>query len=152
MKLAISAAGEGLNAATDPRFGRCAYFVLFDNETGATETLPNPAREAPGGAGVQAARAVADAGAEAVLTGNVGPNAHEVLAGSGVKMFTGATGSVAEALEAFRAGTLAEAYVATGGRKGGLRGMGGGMGRGGGGGRGGGMGGGGMGGERRRER
>jgi predicted Fe-Mo cluster-binding NifX family protein len=62
---------------------------------------------------VQTAALIADRGVEVVLTGNCGPNAHRTLAAAGVKVFTGASGTVEEALRRFQAGELVAASDAT---------------------------------------
>lgn len=108
MKIAISSQGEDLEAMVDPRFGRCAYFIIYDSETKKTEVLPNPALEAMGGAGIQAAQVIADKGAEVVITGNVGPNAFQTLNGAGIKIYGGASGTVKENLQKYENGELKE--------------------------------------------
>ena len=60
-------------------------------------------------AGIGAARAVAGAGVQSVFTGNCGPNAERILRDAGVKLYTGVTGTVLEAIEFYRNGKLAEA-------------------------------------------
>ena len=121
MKVCITARGEGLTAEVDPTFGRAAYFVFVDTETGALESVAN----VPGahGAGVQAAQTVANKGATVVITGSVGPNAYQGLAAAGIEMYTGATGTIKEALDSFSAGKLARSGGATGERHGGGRGI-----------------------------
>jgi predicted Fe-Mo cluster-binding NifX family protein len=108
MKIAITASAEGIDCAVDPRFGRAAYFAIVDTETGQCNSIPNEAVSAGGGAGITAAKTVADAGAQAVLTGNCGPNAVRTLQAAGVKIYAGVTGTVKEAIEAFKAGKLNE--------------------------------------------
>ena len=122
MKVCITARGEGATAEVDPTFGRAAYFLFVD-----TDALESgvPALEAvanvPGahGAGEQAARTVAEKGAAVVITGSVGPNAYQGLAAAGIKIYTGAKGTIKEALEDYRAGRLTDATGATGARHGG---------------------------------
>ena len=109
MKIAVTSVGPGLDSQVDPRFGRAAYFVLVDPETLEIAAVENTGAAAGGGAGVNAAKAVIDAGAEIVLTGNCGPNAERALKAAGVKLFTGVSGTVAEAVENFKEGKLAEA-------------------------------------------
>jgi predicted Fe-Mo cluster-binding NifX family protein len=46
---------------------------------------------------------------EAVLTGHCGPKAFHVLTAAGVKVYAGVEGTVAEALEKLKAGSLQEA-------------------------------------------
>jgi predicted Fe-Mo cluster-binding NifX family protein len=150
MKIALSATGATLDAEVDPRFGRCPYFIIVDPETMRFEALPNESAQASGGAGISAAQAVAAKGVEAVLTGNCGPNATQVLSSAGIKIITGVSGIVKDAVQSYKAGKLQpgappdpsggmEGFTPGmgGGMGGGMgRGMGGGMGRGMGGGRG----------------
>ena len=163
MKLAISSSGKDLNSRVDPRFGRCAYFLIVETDDMSFEVFENESGVLGGGAGIQSAQFVASKGAKAVITGNCGPNAVNTLYAAGIQVFLGNTGTVMEALEKYKNGNLTPAKTAhvpdhnglaagMGGNRimgmGGGRGMGGGgMGRGGrgtGGGRGMGMGGGGM--------
>ena len=109
MKIAVTAVGEGMDAQVDPRFGRAAYFALVETETMAYEAVENGNLAAGGGAGINAAKVVIDAGAEAVLTGNCGPNAERTLRAGKVKLYTGVEGTVAAAVEQFKAGALTEA-------------------------------------------
>jgi predicted Fe-Mo cluster-binding NifX family protein len=77
------------------------------------EAAPNPAASASGGAGIQAAQFVVEQGAQAVLTGSVGPNAADVLQAAHVPVYLNSEGSVQAAIEAFKAGRLALAAGAT---------------------------------------
>jgi predicted Fe-Mo cluster-binding NifX family protein len=109
MKIAITATGETMDSPVDQRFGRAAYFVVVDTETMDFAVIDNENVAAAGGAGISSAKAVVDAGAEAVLTGNCGPNAQRTLNAAGVRLYTGVTGKVAEAVELFKGGKLTEA-------------------------------------------
>jgi len=104
MKVCISSTGKDLNAPVDPRFGRAQLFLFVDTETMECECVENPAMTAGGGAGTKAAQLVSDKGAQAVLTGNVGPNAFSALSAAGVKIYTGMTGTVRQAVETFKNG------------------------------------------------
>ncbi len=106
MRIAITAKDKSLDAEVDPRFGRCQYFIIFDSETGAFEALDNASVSLGGGAGVQSAQAIAEKGAEAVLTGNVGPNAFQVLSAAGISVYAGVSGKVSDAIAQFRSGKL----------------------------------------------
>jgi len=70
------------------------------------EAVPNPAMSAGGGAGIQAAQFVIERGAQAVLTGNVGPNAFNVFQAAGVPIYLVEEGTVREAVEAYKGGRL----------------------------------------------
>ncbi len=115
MKIAISSMGNDLSSQVDPRFGRCQEFIIFDSETLEFEAIPNEAINAAGGAGIKAAQLVVDKGSKVVITGNIGPNAFNVLAGAGINVFAGATGTIQNAIDAYKAGKLQEVNQATNG-------------------------------------
>jgi len=110
MKIAISAQGTSLDSLVDPRFGRAKYFIVADTESGEFSPHDNTMNlNAAQGAGIQAAKNVADLGVQAVVTGNVGPKAYATLSAAGIEIYTGASGTVSDALQAFRADTLSRA-------------------------------------------
>ncbi len=106
MKAAVTTDNASLEARVHPVFGRCPTYVLVDTESMAFEALANPAVHAPGGAGIRAAQFVVQAGAQAVITGNVGSNAFEVLESASVPVFLTEDGTVRQAVEALQAGSL----------------------------------------------
>jgi len=107
MKLAISATGSKLEDLMDQRFGRAAYFLIVETETMEYEAIENLGAAA-GGAGIQTAQKVIDQGAKVVITGNVGPNAMQVLQAAGVKIYTGNPVSAQELVELYQKGLLKE--------------------------------------------
>jgi len=113
MKICVTATAGDLNAQVDPRFGRSQYFVFVDSDTMAFEAMLNEAIAAPGGAGIQAAQTVLNRGGNVVISGNIGPNAFQVLSTAGVKIATGAYGTVKEAVEMYKTGRLSEAGIST---------------------------------------
>jgi predicted Fe-Mo cluster-binding NifX family protein len=113
MKVIVTATKDDLNGPVDPRFGRCQYFIEVDTETLDYTVLENDQRDAMGGAGVQAAQTVANAKVDAVITGSVGPNAFQTLNVAGIKIFTGASGSVKDAVKALKEGSLQETNNST---------------------------------------
>ncbi len=106
MKICVTTAARDLDAQVDPRFGRCPYFLIIDSETMKFEAIPNTAAGVMGGAGIQAAQTVANEGVEALITGNVGPNAFQALSAAGIKIVTGALGTVREVVERYKRGEL----------------------------------------------
>ncbi len=107
MKIIITSKGKTLESQVDPRFGRGAYFLVIDVDTSEFEVLDNSAGvSATHGAGVQAGQRVVDSGAQALLTGHVGPKAGQALAGSSVAVYSHAEGTVQQMLDRFRAGEL----------------------------------------------
>ncbi len=113
MKICVTATAGDLNAQVDPRFGRSQYFVIVDSDTMAFEAMPNEAMNAPGGAGIQAAQAMVNKGVNVVISGNMGPNAFQVLSAAGVKVATGAYGTVKEAVEMYKSSKLSETGTST---------------------------------------
>lgn len=106
MKVAVSSSGRDLLSPVEPRFGRCPYFIIVDAETMAFEAVPNTALGSVHGAGIVAAQLVASKGAMVVITGNVGPNAHNALSASSVEIVTGVSGSVGDAVKMYNRGDL----------------------------------------------
>ncbi len=100
MKIVVSSSGHDLNAPVSPIFGRCSTYIFVDTDTMAFEAVSNPAVSAAGGAGVQAAQFVVQRGVQAIVTGNVGPNAYGVLRSAGVPVYLyGSTGTIKDAVE-----------------------------------------------------
>lgn len=113
MRVALSARGQGLDDRTDPVFGRCPFFVFVDSETLDFESVENGGARAAGGAGIEAAQLIARHLVDAVVTGDVGPNAIRVLRAAGIRVFTGALGTVREAIGELAAGDLPETVAET---------------------------------------
>jgi len=108
MKICVSATANSLDAPIDPRFGRCSYLIIVDLDTMQFEAVPNLASGAMGGAGIQAAQLIASKGVKVVITGSVGPNAFQALSAAGIKIMTGAYGTVREVIEKYKKGELKE--------------------------------------------
>jgi len=114
MKIAVTSQGVELNSPIDPRFGRAKYFLVMDTETDEISAVDNTMNlNAAQGAGIQAGRKVIELGAEAVITGRVGPKAFDTLLAGSIRVFTGAEGTVADAIGQFKAGELHIAQSAT---------------------------------------
>jgi predicted Fe-Mo cluster-binding NifX family protein len=106
MKIAITSQGKDSNAEVDPRFGRCSYFLIYDTEAKTLDALENTNVSAGGGAGIQAAQTVAEKGVNAILTGNVGPNAFQTLSAADITVYAGVSGKVSEVIDQFAQGSL----------------------------------------------
>ena len=107
MKLAVTAQGDRLDSVLDPRFGRAKCFIVVDTETGTFSAIVNSVNlNAAQGAGIQAGKRVVELGVDGLITGHVGPKAFAALQTGRLKVYTGAAGTVAEAIEQFKAGKL----------------------------------------------
>ena len=113
MRIAVTAQGTDLDSAMDPRFGRCRSFVIADSDSEEFEAFSNDGVMASGGAGTQSAQFLANKGVDAVITGNVGPNAARALEAAGTEVYSTAAGPVRDALQAFKAGKLSAVSGAT---------------------------------------
>lgn len=106
MKIAVTSSGDHLQAPLSPVFGRSPAYIFIDTETMEHEAVSNPASGAAGGAGIQAAQFIVERNAEAVITGNVGPNAYGVLSSADIPIYLSEAGTIERAVEAFKAGEL----------------------------------------------
>jgi len=136
LRVAVSSDGPTLDSKVDPRFGRCSHFVIVDVDTLEAAAIENSSAASSQGAGIATAQMVAGQGVNAVLTGNCGPNAYQALDAAGIEVVTGVTGTVREAVVAYKAGRYEASQQPNVGSHHGMgmtggmgRGMGGGMGR-----------------------
>ena len=106
MKILVTANGASFDSPTSPVFGRAPIYLFVDTETLTLEAVENPAISAAGGAGIQAAQYVIEHGAQAVLTGNVGPNAFQVFDAANIPVYLHSGGTVREIVDKFKAGQL----------------------------------------------
>ena len=86
MKVAITSAGNTKSAHIDQRFGRCAYFALYDTTTQKLEFVENSAKDAPEGAGPAAVAIVANRGARKVVSVEFGMKIKTMLTDLGIQM------------------------------------------------------------------
>ena len=113
MKVAITAKEPSLNSEVDQRFGRARYFIVVDTDTDEIEVHDNKLNlNAAQGAGIQSAQNISKLDVAAVLTGHVGPNAFQTLSAAGIQVYTGASGSVREALTKLKCGEINPVKVA----------------------------------------
>ena len=109
MKVAVTSQGEELSSEIDPRFGRAKWLIVIDPETEKSEVHNNAVNlNAVQGAGIQTGQNIANLGVEAVITGNVGPNAFKTLSAANVKIFLAEKQTVQDAIDSFKAGKLKE--------------------------------------------
>lgn len=114
MKIIITASSPSLDAKFDMRFGRCAYFLVLDTETMEWEAFSNPGINASGGAGTQAAQFIANQKAEAVISGDFGPNASSALNAAGILMYRNKSdGNIQDIVKRFNAGELQQVNMPT---------------------------------------
>jgi len=101
MKIAISSTGQDLAAKLDPRFGRCRYFLIIETDTMSFEVFDNDNAALGGGAGIQSAQFITAQGAQALITGQCGPNAMQTLSAAGVQVYAEPAGTVRGIVDKF---------------------------------------------------
>lgn len=84
-----------------------APFFLF-HENGKDMIVENPAAQAQGGAGIQAAQFLADQAVDILITVRCGQNAAEVFQAADIKIYKSVNKAAADDLEALEKGTLQE--------------------------------------------
>jgi len=87
MTIAITTTGTGWKDPMDERFGRANGFFLIDQESGETRYIDNSDNvNADHGAGPGATQILADAGVSVLITGRIGPKAHDAIRAVGIRV------------------------------------------------------------------
>jgi len=88
MKIALTTKGKTLSDELDPRFGRAAFFMIYDDvEKSIIKVTDNANILKSGGAGVSSAQEIIAEGVDVLITGALGPNAHNIIGTSGIKVY-----------------------------------------------------------------
>jgi len=101
MKIAVSANGKTKDSFMDQRFGRCRYFVLFDDQTEQVDSIMNPSAYASSSAGPTAVKELVKHKIETVITGSVGEIAKESLQVAGIEIITMEASTVQKAIDLY---------------------------------------------------
>ena len=118
MKIAISSTGKNLTDNVSEIFARCPYFIIAEisanggsasggknKKIDKTELIENESTNQMSGAGIFAAQLMAEKNVKAVITGNIGPRAFDVLRQFDIEIYQG-KGKVKEVIEKFIEGKL----------------------------------------------
>jgi predicted Fe-Mo cluster-binding NifX family protein len=79
MKTVITSSDNKLTAQFDKRFGRAAWYCVFDENTKETSFIDNVHISASNGAGTKAAEKMVELGVGKVISGDFGPKAKDLL-------------------------------------------------------------------------
>jgi len=108
-KIAICSTSSSPSSPVDERFGRCAYFMIWDPETNQYETLSNTGIETVRGAGTGSVQVLIERNVGLVIAQRIGPKAFMALKQGGIKVFAGGAGTTVEAaLQSYQAGEMQE--------------------------------------------
>ena len=117
MRLCISSQGEDLNSFVDPRFGRCQFLLIIEakkKKAEITKVIKNQNVATARGAGIATSQLAVNEKPDAIITGNIGPNAFQVLQTSDIKIYSGIFGlTIAQTIEKFNAGEIKQAAAST---------------------------------------
>lgn len=102
MKIAITSEGKTLDARMDSRFGRCAFFAIYDTESQTTDFVANPAKELPGGAGPAAVQFIASKGVAKIVAAEFGGKVKPLLEELDIEMVIEKEKTIAEIIEAYK--------------------------------------------------
>ena len=108
MKVCVTSTGNMIDSKMDPRFGRAAYFAFADTDTMEIDIAENTAAASGGGAGITSGQLMVDKGVKALITGNIGPNAMDVLEAANISIYRGESVSLKENIEKLKEGQLAK--------------------------------------------
>ncbi len=103
MKIAISSTDKNIESNVSDVFGRCPYFIIAeikDDKIEKTEAIKNESTDQNSGAGISTAQLMAEKDVNAVITGNVGPRALDVLNQFNIEIYSG-QGTVKDVLQDF---------------------------------------------------
>lgn len=79
MKTVITCSDNNINAPYDKRFGRAAWFCVFDDITKETVFKENRNHNDSNGAGTKAVEVMVNLNIQKVISGDFGPKAKELL-------------------------------------------------------------------------
>ncbi len=109
MKVAVTAQGKNGGSRIAPHFARARFLLVVDTSSDMLTIEDNvELQQTEHLAGTQAAGTLISLGVQAVITEHIGPKAFATLRSAGVGVFQACSGTVAEALDAFKAGRLLE--------------------------------------------
>lgn len=109
MLIAATTDSPVLNSLISQNFGRCAFFILFDEDKNSTEIVQNPFANTMGvGAGIQLARLIIDKKADSVITNRMGAGPFRLLLSANIEVYQCTGLTALRAVEFLQEGELPE--------------------------------------------
>ena len=101
-RICFTAQGGSIEDEIDPRFGRAAFYLIYDPKTKSIESLENPNINLMQGVGPRSVQFLSEKNVDVLFTGQIGPNAQRVLQASKIKVISGASGKIKDLLDKYR--------------------------------------------------
>ena len=102
MKIAVPSMGDDDRSQISSTFGRCKSILIYDSETKKYSVAANPGISLKDGSGIKAVEIIIKAGADILLTKEIGVKAYSVLAKERVAvMLINAVVTVDEAVKTY---------------------------------------------------
>ncbi|MEA3422726.1 MAG: NifB/NifX family molybdenum-iron cluster-binding protein [Bacillota bacterium] len=108
MKILLSSQGENKESLVDQRFGRAAYYVIYDDQTNEYSSVENQGKFENSGAGVKASQFVLEQNVDCVITTSLGPKSFMIIQDAGLKGYKNIEGTVEENIKAYKENKLEE--------------------------------------------
>lgn len=86
MRIAIPAMGEDQESMISKRLGHCSHIIIYDTKSMECLVFPNPGLLVEDGSGIKTAEAIIRAGADLLLSLQIGTKAYSVLAKKHIKV------------------------------------------------------------------
>jgi predicted Fe-Mo cluster-binding NifX family protein len=105
---------KGVESTISSHFGQTLFFMIIDDETNEMRTVENTAKGGhQGAAGLTPGQLIMEQEIDVVLCGGLGVRAVRMFEQAGIHVFNQASGTVADAIKAYKDGKLPEATDAT---------------------------------------
>ena len=100
MLTAVTTDSPVLNSLVSQNFGRCTFFILFDENKNSTEINRNPFANTLGiGAGIQLAQLLVKKNVDLIITNQMGNGPFRLLISASIKVFHGMGLTAVQAVE-----------------------------------------------------
>lgn len=102
MKIGFPADSNHLDARIQDRMSAAVWLTVVDTDNMRVESRPAPPSSGGAGAGVRAVAGLVDMGAAVLMTGFISPVIAQSLENSGIRVLTDVSGTVRQAVTAYR--------------------------------------------------
>lgn len=105
-KVAVASSGPDMNSRISEFFGRAPYYVVYDLKRKVFWTVENPYVNEKHAVGLRAGAMLKAKGVGAVIGNNIGPEPVKKFNDFGIRVYIGASGTVAESIKQYRTNQL----------------------------------------------